>query len=58
MNFFPKKVIFSLNIPAQFGIITIASSLPLPNWGEMTDSGAPQVLVSADTQKSIILYQK
>lgn len=55
---FLKKVHFSLNILAEFGIITIASSLPLPNWGEVADSGAPQVFVSADTEKSIILYQK
>jgi len=45
-----KKVIFSLNFPIQFVIITIAT--------EVADSGAPHVLVSADTQKSIILQQK
>jgi hypothetical protein len=38
---FLKKVHFPLNIPAMFGIITIAGSLPLPNWGEVADSGAP-----------------
>jgi hypothetical protein len=41
--FFSKIVHFSLNIPARFGIIIIAI--------EMADSGAPQVLVSADTHK-------
>jgi len=40
--FFSKIVHFSLNIPAMFGIIKIASSLPLPNWGEVADSGDPQ----------------
>jgi len=44
VKFFLKKVIFSLNIPARFVIITIAI--------EMADSGAPHVLVSADTQKN------
>jgi len=52
---FYKNVYFLLNIPATFGIITIASSLPLPNWGEVADSGEPHVVVSADTQKSRIL---
>jgi hypothetical protein len=38
-----KNVGNILNIQPMFGIITIASSLPLPNWGEMADSGEPQV---------------
>jgi len=46
----PKKVRFSLNIQGVFGIITIAI--------EMADSGEPQVLVSADTQKKQYLSIK
>jgi len=49
---FYKKVLIILNNIVMFGIITIASSLPLPDWGEVADSGAPQVVVSADTQKA------
>ncbi len=41
MNFFYKNIHFPLNIPAKFGIITIDSSLPLPNWGEVADSEEP-----------------
>jgi len=43
MNFFKKKVQFSLNIPTKFGIITIAI--------EMADDGGQvaRALVSADT---------
>jgi len=57
---FIKKIQFSLNIPPRFGIITIASSLPLPNWGEVAEYGGQvaRAFVSADTQKSIILHHK
>ena len=56
--FFKKNVGNVLNISYQFGIIKIAGSLPLPNWGEVADSGAPHVLVSADTRKIPIFVNK
>jgi len=49
---FLKIVYFSLNITARFGIITIAT--------EVAEDGGQvaRALVSADTQKSIILHHK